>query len=152
MVTSDHTAKKKVRIFVVDDEEAICALLKRVLAHWGYEVFTFHKATLCEAYGAAQCHCQAGQRCADILLSDVRMAEVSGIEFVQKRKKMGCSMKNIALMSGVWNEETQGQAQDLGCKVFSKPLDILQIRQWLDDCRNNVSPERVLKSYFQGDL
>ena len=83
------------------------------------------------------------------------MPEVRGLEFVQAQLKKGCKCHHIALISGGWSEAEQLQARQLGCQVFSKPIQIAQIQKWsdaiqkwLDAVEEKLDPERELFDKF----
>ncbi len=138
----------KTRAFVFDDDELIRSLLKSILENRGYEVFTFSEPGVCPLYQKAECDCIDGQQCADIILSDIRMPNISGIGLIEKLDKNGCKVKNRALISGSWTPSELNQAKDLNCKIFKKPFKMEELEDWLDDCEKTIDPNRVLHNRF----
>jgi len=140
------------RAFVLDDEKIIRELLTQVLEDRGYEVLSFPNPGLCPLYNEGSCRCTEREACGDIIISDVSMPHVNGLEFVERQKKMGCKVKNVALMSGAWSATDLGKAKSFGCKVFQKPFSLAEIEKWLDECERKIDPERVLADRFKENL
>jgi CheY-like chemotaxis protein len=82
-----------------------------------------------------RCDSCAGNVCADALITDNQMPEMSGLELIQWITDRGCKLANVpkAIISGNWSSEEYEQAQQLGCKIFQKPTSIHKIFQWLDE-------------------
>jgi CheY-like chemotaxis protein len=137
----------KLRALVLDDNDIIRSLLSTILMKRGYEVRSFSDPGSCPLFTSHECFCTASEACTDIILSDVRMPHVSGLEFVSKLLKNGCKAKNIAFISGSWTEEEYKLARELGCKTFQKPFDINKLEGWFDECEKNVEPDRVLTNW-----
>ena len=112
----------RIRVFVFEDNEAIRSILWQLLDSPGYEVFTFPDPGLCPLHLAAGCRCPEDQACGDIIISDVNMPNITGLEFVENQMKKGCKVKNVALMSGAWSDSDFQYAQSLGCQLFHKPF------------------------------
>jgi CheY-like chemotaxis protein len=140
------------RAFVLDDDEILRELLRQVLEGRGYEVLGFSNPGLCPLYNEGSCRCTDGEACGDIIISDINMPRVSGLDFIERQKKMGCKVKNVALMSGAWSGTDVEKAKSLGCKVFQKPFSLAEIEKWLDECENEIDPERILTDWFKENL
>jgi CheY-like chemotaxis protein len=140
----------RIRAFVFDDNEAIRSMLWHLLDSRGYEVFTFPDPGLCPLHLAVGCRCPEDQACGDIIISDVNMPNITGLEFVENQIKKGCKVKNVALISGAWSESDLEYTQRLGCQPFHKPFTIDEINEWLDECENKINPNRLLSDWFQG--
>jgi two-component system, LuxR family, response regulator FixJ len=68
--------KKKFYIFFVDDEPQVCKAVELTLQRENYHVHTFTSASECfESLAREKC---------DVLISDVNMPEIHGIEFLVK--------------------------------------------------------------------
>jgi two-component system response regulator AtoC len=138
----------KKRAIVFDDIEAIQKILKRILEMRGYEVMTYSNPDECPLQHEHDCRCDSNHTCADIIISDIDMPKVSGLQFVQDQNKKGCKITNIAFMSGAWSESDLKYARELGCKIFSKPFTIEEINDWLDECEKYIKPDRLLSDWF----
>lgn len=139
----------RIRVFVFDDNENLRSMLWHLLDSRGYEVFTFPDPGLCPLHLATGCPCPEDQACGDIIISDVNMPNVSGLEFVENQMKKGCKVKNVALMSGAWSDSDFQYAQRLGCQPLHKPFTTDEINKWLDECEKRINPKRVLSDWFQ---
>jgi len=137
------------RAFVFDDEQAIRHLLGVILRARGYEVLDFSDPGLCPLYHATECRCSQDQACGDLIISDINMPTIDGLEFVRKQKEIGCKIQNVALMSGAWTAAQLESARQLGCTVFHKPFTLEAIEEWLDRCEKNLSTDRVLADWFR---
>jgi DNA-binding response OmpR family regulator len=133
----------KPRIFIIDDEVAIRRMLKTLSESRGYEVFTFPRAAAC-----TECLLENGQNCADILLIDVTMPGLSGIEFLDSQRRVGCQISNIALMSGNWAPEDWATCRRWGYLTLVKPFRMEAIADWLDACVKRISPDQILFDCF----
>ena len=113
------------KIFVIDDDEDIRALLENYLTSLGYEVRMAKTAV--EAEGLFQ----DGQP--DLILLDVMMPELNGIEFAVKIKaKMGKSVP-IIVMTGLKDEETARDALEIGSADFlAKPFRMEELRRKIE--------------------
>lgn len=133
---SEYGAQKEETILVVDDEEEILMLVKRVLETQGYRVLT--------AQHNSQAFLVAFQYSGPIhlMISDVMMPGVSGPEFGAKLCQYRPDMK-IMYMSG-WPQETVFEklvSQD-GVAFISKPFSaevlLSTIREVLDTPSGSV--------------
>lgn len=138
----------RIRAFVFEDDEVIRSVLRRLLQRRGYEVLASSEPGSCPLYLTDACPCPLNHVCGDIILSDIDMPGMTGLEFVQNQIKNGCKVKNIALMSGSWVYPDPQRAHELGCKIFCKPVAISEINKWLDDCEKKIDPNRILDDWF----
>ena len=137
----------KKKALICDDDPLILALLGRLFARRGYEVAAYSDAVDCPLYQAPACPCAVVQCCPDVILTDLSMPVVNGLDFVETQVKKGCKCPHIALMSGRWAESDLQRAVALGVKFFPKPFYSEQINAWLDEIergsalfRGQVSP------------
>jgi DNA-binding response OmpR family regulator len=138
----------KIRALIFDDNKIIRDLLASILEERGYEVFAFEDPALCALHHAGRCLCPSDQLCTDIIISDINMYTVSGLELVDELIRNGCQVKNIALMSGSWLDFHKFYARKLGCKTLTKPFGIHEIEGWLQDCERRIDPNRKLSDWF----
>jgi hypothetical protein len=47
-------------------------------------------------------------------------------------------------MSGHFTEKDLARASELGCKLFTKPLDMDEIKNWIEEVERAIPLERVL--------
>ena len=137
----------KYRTILCEDYESVRKIFNSILAERGHEVFSFEDAGDCPLNSLTECKCNHVNPCLDIIISDVSMPKVSGLEFVKNLRKIGCKIKNIALVSGYWTEKDITRAKEIGCTVFHKPLKTEVLSEWLDNCEKNIDPQRVLSDF-----
>ncbi|NPU97670.1 MAG: response regulator [Candidatus Omnitrophica bacterium] len=137
-----------IRAFVFDEDPQIRSLLERVLREQGYEVFTFSNPSLCPLYETHQCICPLNHACSDIVITDLKMPMISGLDFVKSQKDKGCKIQNVALMSSSWSGEDAKTAEQLGCRLFTKPFSLAEIKAWLRDCEKRTDPHRELADWW----
>jgi DNA-binding response OmpR family regulator len=129
---------------IFDDEPAVRQVLGALCARRGYDVFTFPDPGLCPLYVMDRCPCPPGTVCADLLLSDLHMPEVQGLDFVESLLAKACVTPHIALMSAAWSAAAWARAGRLGCRLFTKPFASAEILAWFDTVQAHVAPTRVL--------
>jgi len=107
------------RILIVDDEQNVRQLLSKVLKKQGYETYT-------------ACDGQEGlafiqQTVVDIIISDIRMPNMDGIEFLHKVKEVDPGIGFI-LITAFATTETAIDALKCGAQDYvTKPFDINDI-------------------------
>ena len=134
----------KIRALVFDDEKILRELISSVLKRREYEVHDFSEPGLCPLSLDRECPCPVGYTCADIIITDLNMPNITGLEFIENQIKHGCKVRNIALISGDWSEPEMKRAHELGCVTFSKPLRIAELIDWLNQCEKRIDPNREL--------
>jgi CheY-like chemotaxis protein len=135
------------RAVILDDNASIRNLLWTFFDSRGYEVFAFPDPQLCPLHTLHECPCPAESSCADIFVSDVKMENGNGIEFLETLIQKGCRQRHFALMSGNFSEADQARAKRLNCKLFPKPLDIAQLTAWLEEVERSIPAGRILHNW-----
>ena len=71
----------------------------------------------------------------DIIFSDNRMPDMTGLEFFEYQRQRGCKVPphRKALTSGDLSGSDQRIAENVGYKVFHKPTSLDVIDLWVDD-------------------
>jgi DNA-binding NtrC family response regulator len=87
--TQDET--KSPKILIIDDETSIADSLAEILSTSGFDAFAF--------YGGQSAIDFARNHCPDIVLSDIVMPKLNGIETVMKIREI-CPSTRILLFSG----------------------------------------------------
>ena len=140
----------RLRVLIFDDDPLIRKLLWTVCDQRGCEVFTFPEPGLCPLPGGDRCRCSAKKPCTDIILSDLNMPGVKGLDFVEGLLERGCLCRHIGLMSSQWSEQDIARAFRLGCTLLQKPFDVGRIESWLDEVERSLSPSRELADWHWG--
>jgi DNA-binding response OmpR family regulator len=137
----------RLRAVILDDHAGIRQALWALCDGRGYEVFTFPSPGLCPLHVMDRCPCAPGITCADIILSDLNMPQVQGLNFVEALVAKGCAVPHIALMSGEWSDADEARAAHLGCRLFRKPFSLADITAWLTTVEARVPPDRGLLAW-----
>ena len=109
------------KILVVDDEENMQVLLKRVLGKAGYDVE-------CTGSGEAALRL-AADRPFDLAVVDVCMPEMDGIEVLEKIKSINTQIPVIMISAyPAWGKKQI--AERMGCTDYlSKPVDMKYLKE-----------------------
>ena len=120
----------KQRILIVDDEEDICMILSYSLQKAGYEVLVAHSAE--EALDNYELRIKNYE--VDLILLDIMMGEMSGLEMAEKLKSENGNVKGenqlppIIFLTALSNEDTVLQGFKLGADDYiSKPFRIAEV-------------------------
>ena len=122
----------KQRILIVDDEEDICMILSYSLQKAGYETLVTHSAE--EALELLQSPIAHTPSPIDLILLDIMMGEMSGLEMAEKLKSENGNVKGenhlppIIFLTALSDEDTVLQGFQLGADDYiSKPFRIAEV-------------------------
>jgi len=136
------------RVLIFEDDDSIRSALWQFFDSLGYEVFTFPDPSLCPHNEKQFCNCPLEHACSDLILSDINMPQVKGIDFIKDMKRKGCKVKDISIMSGDWTIEAIEEAGKLDLKVIEKPFKFEVMGDWLDKCEKGLKENRKLSNLF----
>ena len=127
------TNMAKQRILIVDDEEDICMILSYSLQKAGYEVLVAHSAE--EALELLQSpNSLIASSPIDLILLDIMMGEMSGLEMAEKLKSENGNVKGenqlppIIFLTALSDEDTVLKGFKLGADDYiSKPFRIAEV-------------------------
>jgi two-component system response regulator PilR (NtrC family) len=130
--------ERKPRILVVDDERSMRELLAIVLRREGYEVVLAENGR--EAVDALE---RGG---VDILISDIKMPDMSGVDVLRAAKQIDQDILGI-MITAFASTDTAVEAMRLGaCDYLSKPFDIdllkMKVREKIEN--RQLRQENVL--------
>jgi len=112
--------KQKLDILIVDDDLAHRVMLKKVIGGWGYAV--------AEADDGATAIEEVRKRTFDLILMDIRMMKVSGIEALTEIKKIAPAIP-VIIMTAYASVETAVSALKKGAYDYlTKPLDFDELQ------------------------
>ena len=117
--------RKETQILVIDDEKDICDLFKKALTDEGYSVFT-------ALDGISGLDIVRKSR-PDVVLLDLKMPKMDGIEALQEIKKID---KNIVIIviTGFGTMDTARMAMKFGAfDYITKPLDLEYVKAVIKD-------------------
>ena len=92
------------RAIVIDDDKSLRTAISSILKKRGYEVHAYPEPSLCPIYLNFACHCPVEHACTNIIVIDVNLPNMAGLEFIESQRAHGCKVQNIAVMSAVWKE------------------------------------------------
>lgn len=137
----------KIRVIVFDDNDFIRLRVSQILSEKGYEVFEFTEAGNCPLRLRKECSCPLTHACADIIITDINMPGMTGLEFIQNQLKQGCRVKHWTVMTFQWTSEQIDQAKRFGCHMLEKPFEE-EVVNWLVKCEKTIDPHRILSDWF----
>jgi len=133
-------------ILVVDDDKAHLSMLKTILAGWDYEITGVED-------GADAIDCVLKQPY-DAVLMDVRMANISGIEALQRLKEHNPAIP-VIIMTAYSSVDTAVEAMKLGAYDYlTKPLNFDDLRFTLERALEHMAlaeENRTLKEQISAD-
>jgi two-component system, NtrC family, response regulator PilR len=132
------TDRRPPRILVVDDERSMRELLAIVLRREGYEVLLAENGR-----GAIE---MLEREPIDLLISDIKMPDLSGVDVLRAAKKVDQDILGI-MITAFASTETAVEAMRLGaCDYLSKPFDIdllkMKVREKIEN--RQLKQENVL--------
>jgi len=122
-------ANQKKRIFFVDDEPQLRKIVQRTIERYGYEVVCFEDSLTClDELVFSEC---------DLLITDVNMPGINGIELLEKVKKIR-PLLDVLIVTGYGNIPMAVRAVKNGAYDFiEKPLDRDRLIPVIQDILNN---------------
>ena len=115
--------KDKKTLLIVDDDIAHRTML-RILLDWQYEIF--------EADDGSMAIEEAGKRNFDLILMDIRMPGVSGLEALDQIRSLRPDIP-IIMMTAFFSDEIADQAKDRGAfDCLGKPFDFDELKQTIE--------------------
>jgi len=111
-------------ILVVEDEEKVRGLSRRILESLGYQVLTAANGReALEIYRTTERACPEQGRGIDLLLTDMVMPEMGGKELIQELRKENPHLRAVAMTGYVLAEDLQELKEEGSLEVVYKPLD-----------------------------
>lgn len=127
------------RMLVVDDEEKVTQTLKSTFIQQGYNVIT--------AGNGKEANRIIDQNPLDLILLDIEMPEVSGLEVLERVKKTYPDTK-VIIITGFG--EYEDKARKLKCDAFiKKPFAVSQLKDTVESLLKKKDYEEI-KSYSLG--
>lgn len=115
------------KILLAEDQPVMRALLARTLRGAGYDVVEVQDGTALWGELTHPLEDEDNPRPADLVISDIRMPGVGGLEVLARIRKRN-PQAAVILMTAFGDPLTLRRAMDLGASwVFSKPFDLEQL-------------------------
>jgi HD-like signal output (HDOD) protein/ActR/RegA family two-component response regulator len=130
-----HHPDLRVSILFLDDEEAILASLRSLFRHEGYDLKLFHEGAEALAF--------LRTNTVDIIVSDMRMPTMTGIEFLNSASAI-CPEATRIILSGYEEKEVviTAVAKGLAQHYLMKPWDDLGFKGLIED---SITLQRKLR-------
>lgn len=137
------------RILIFGNQAGIRKMYSFFLRSKGYEVLHFPSPATCALIVDQKCTCPRDHVCADIILADMDMQEITGLELIRCQKELGChaAPQNKAVLSTGLTAIQKQEIMDLGCHSFLMPFRLQYLLAWVKECEKNIPPERQLAPY-----
>ena len=120
---SGSAPRDAVRVLLVDDNEALRRSLKRVLVAAGHEVV--------EAGNGREAIAHAKEADFDLILSDVRMPDMDGVELAARLREQSAEMRMVAA-TAFCDEAQRARTARAGFEAhLKKPVDARALRSLL---------------------
>lgn len=128
-------SKASLTVLVVDDEPLLCGLIAEMLRG--------QKHLVSQAYSGNEAIDLVQQHRFDVVFSDVRMPNGSGVEFLEKIRLMDPRIPVVVLMTGFSDFKEEDFIQR-GCKaVLKKPFPKKVLLETLSEIIRTEFPERL---------
>ena len=140
---------RKKRILIVDDEPMILASLEQFLAGMDYEIASYGEPDTCPIYSNNVECCPNDEPCSDIVILDLKMPRMNGIQLFEKQKQRGCKIdtRNKTIISGYPPTNNHSdQVKELGCSYLEKPFIVSELLKWVDECNKRIDTSQSLRS------
>jgi DNA-binding response OmpR family regulator len=129
------------KILLIDDERDLLAMLAEVLAHDGHWVTAL--ASGLSVLKSADATAVA--RTFDLIITDVMLPDINGLEIIRALKAANPSVLTIAMSGGMpdaGSESWQGVAKNVGVTAtLAKPFSMFELRQTVAQTLNTTGPD-----------
>lgn len=135
-----------IRILLFEDDDDLRQLVSAFLNGQGYEVLAFASPLACAMIAQGKCQCPRENSCADILITDMHMPGMSGLELIQFQAQRGCHApaENKLVLSSALTPGLESELRSLGCRMLRKPFRLSELLEVVKDCAASIDPGRRL--------
>ena len=136
----------KIRILLFEDEHAIRRPLCVFLRARGYEVLDFPSPMTCSLVTEKKCTCSRDRACADLVITDMKMPGMTGLELIRMMAEKGCqaSTQDKIVISSTITPEQAVEFRTLGCHYLPKPFQMEELLSLIRVCEKNIPRDRKL--------
>ena len=136
----------KMRILLFEDEHAIRRPLCVFLRARGYEVLDFPSPITCTLVTEKQCTCTRDRACADLVIADMKMPGMTGLELIRMMAEKGChaSTQDKIIISSSLTPEQIVELRTIGCHYFPKPFHLEELLKLIHVREQHIPPDRKL--------
>jgi CheY-like chemotaxis protein len=139
----------RLRILVFEDDVNIRDILVQILTSKGHDVFAYPDPTACPVYNHSACACAKNLPCADLLITDINMPNMSGLDLLASQQQQGCQIlpQHKAVISADLSGLQRDDLKDLDCRTFRKPFRFSELLAWVDECEAHTLQGRQLTPF-----
>ncbi|MEI8138664.1 MAG: response regulator [bacterium] len=132
---------KTLKAMVIDDDPGVLHYLRYILERRGYEVLAFEDSSKSPLHKRGGRPCQMhDSECPDLIITDLIMPRVNGVDLLESVVKKGCRCRHLALVSGTAiTEKDSRRMAKYGARFFSKPLDLSDFYNWLEMVEKEIA-------------
>jgi DNA-binding response OmpR family regulator len=137
---------RRKRAIVFDDDEMVLDFLTDLLSIRNFDVLAFREPVVCPVYGEDNHSCDKPNLCADIMITDIRMPAMKGIDLIKKQIARGCKLdiRNKAVISGHFDDNDSKMVKELGCSFIEKPFRPSVLLAWVEACEARINLDQPL--------
>jgi DNA-binding response OmpR family regulator len=134
------------RTIILESDNRLRELLAVLLTSRGHDVHAYAYPVTCPLYQQPDGTCPQESPCADLLITDMRMSAMSGLDLLRLQAEKGCKVTvcNKLLLAAELSEDQKLQAEQLGCVVAHKPFEIPELFDRVAECESRIGDERRL--------
>jgi CheY-like chemotaxis protein len=134
------------RTILIEDDAQTLQMLTLLLEKRGHEVLAFSSPAACPSFLDPTCQCPQEHPCGDILITDMNMPTMNGLDFIRLQAQRGCQgkMRKKLLLSANISQQHIAEAQKIGCTVMRKPFKLAALLAWIIEAENRISAARQL--------
>jgi len=115
------------KILVCDDEETVCLFISMVLEPEGHEI-----ETAFDGQDALE-KIQANPNSYDVLITDLKMPRLSGIELIKKLRALGMPLKIMMITGFVSQLKSKAGGHPLFDRLLPKPFRAAELLNCFND-------------------
>jgi DNA-binding response OmpR family regulator len=101
-------------IYILEDELSLRLTLSEYLKQKDFQVYAFSDPSFCPLFDIPVCKCTQQTPCANFIITNINMPDMSGLKFNEGQKGKGCMASHIAVMSATLSEKEYKQARRYG--------------------------------------
>lgn len=137
------------RIIFFGDQKGIGSLYSLYLRSKGYEVFHYPSPMSCALMSQQKCTCPRDHVCADIIITEMEMEGMSGLDLIRHQYESGCRARprNKAIISDKFTSKQEQEANALRCKLLRKPFRLIDVVEWIKECEQRIPVNRELTPF-----
>jgi DNA-binding NtrC family response regulator len=134
-MTSSGSDSKKLQVLILDDEPIVCKRLKPAFLKAGYDVETFTDS----AHATQRTH----EKTFDIVITDLKMEGISGMEFLTDVKERSPHTEIIVITGFATMEASKESFQKGVFNFVAKPFKLTDILDMVTKIKHERFPDGI---------